>query len=347
MSSAQHQDPAGKSSNCHNACQDTAEASPCYSALHCICGQSNNAVYDITGAADPKQRNVSDAQLSGLQGEGEEGTSSRSTRTHHLNHANSSIDGLSAHEVGDVWALRRWLETVLGFSDVVTTASCMQGRNLLQGFCVHICSAHGKRIWCRIASLHGQCAVSPMAGQMTTTFRTQSLGRRTSFLGDCGHRPCPLPAAKRGAARHHRPCVVASMTASDSGLTKQQMAILGMASRLPESHAEPSPVWPALPTVAMRDWTTMPGEVMLCLISRHAACCTQELITAKAFYAGDEVVEGSPRVATTMSAGTGAAPGQAPPDLPSLLLDGRICYIGMPVTLRAPVHAMSCMISCM
>jgi hypothetical protein len=25
------------------------------------------------------------------------------------------------------------------------------------------------------------------------------------------------------------------------------------------------------------------------------------------------------------------APGQAPPDLPSLLLDGRICYIGMPV----------------
>ena len=33
-----------------------------------------------------------------------------------------------------------------------------------------------------------------------------------------------------------------------------------------------------------------------------------------------------------MSAGTGAAPGQAPPDLPSLLLDGRICYIGMPVS---------------
>lgn len=33
-----------------------------------------------------------------------------------------------------------------------------------------------------------------------------------------------------------------------------------------------------------------------------------------------------------MGAGTGAAPGQAPPDLPSLLLDGRICYIGMPVS---------------
>lgn len=26
------------------------------------------------------------------------------------------------------------------------------------------------------------------------------------------------------------------------------------------------------------------------------------------------------------------APGQAPPDLPSLLLDGRILYIGMPVS---------------
>ena len=44
-----------------------------------------------------------------------------------------------------------------------------------------------------------------------------------------------------------------------------------------------------------------------------------------------------------MAAGTGAAPGQAPPDLPSLLLDGRICYIGMPVSilntlLHAPAH---------
>ena len=39
-------------------------------------------------------------------------------------------------------------------------------------------------------------------------------------------------------------------------------------------------------------------------------------------------------MATTMNAGTGAAPGQAPPDLPSLLLDGRICYIGMPVRTR-------------
>lgn len=31
------------------------------------------------------------------------------------------------------------------------------------------------------------------------------------------------------------------------------------------------------------------------------------------------------------------APGQAPPDLPSLLLDGRICYIGMPVRVGGAV----------
>jgi len=57
----------------------------------------------------------------------------------------------------------------------------------------------------------------------------------------------------------------------------------------------------------------------------------QELLRAKAFYVGDEV-NSNTRIATRMSAGTGAAPGQAPPDLPSLLLDGRICYIGMPVS---------------
>ena len=56
----------------------------------------------------------------------------------------------------------------------------------------------------------------------------------------------------------------------------------------------------------------------------------QELLRASAFYVGDEV-DSNKRMATRMAAGTGAAPGQAPPDLPSLLLDGRICYIGMPV----------------
>ncbi len=70
------------------------------------------------------------------------------------------------------------------------------------------------------------------------------------------------------------------------------------------------------------------------LAEQHAKLLTgmQELLRAKAFYVGDEVDSNS-RVATRMSAGTGAAPGQAPPDLPSLLLDGRICYIGMPVSL--------------
>jgi len=50
-------------------------------------------------------------------------------------------------------------------------------------------------------------------------------------------------------------------------------------------------------------------------------------LTAKSFYVGD-FVDTNKRVATTMSAGAGLS---APPDLPSLLLDGRICYIGMPL----------------
>ncbi len=63
----------------------------------------------------------------------------------------------------------------------------------------------------------------------------------------------------------------------------------------------------------------------------HLLFGLQESITAKACYSSDKVHENT-RVTTTMGAGTGAAPGQAPPDLPSLLLDGRICYIGMPVS---------------
>eukprot|EP01023_Acetabularia_acetabulum_P036184 TRINITY_DN3423_c0_g1_i3.p1 TRINITY_DN3423_c0_g1~~TRINITY_DN3423_c0_g1_i3.p1 ORF type:complete len:349 (+),score=52.42 TRINITY_DN3423_c0_g1_i3:37-1047(+) len=50
------------------------------------------------------------------------------------------------------------------------------------------------------------------------------------------------------------------------------------------------------------------------------------LLSAKSFYVGDDVPEG--RMETKMSAGV-QTPGQAPPDLPSLLLDGRIVYIGM------------------
>ncbi|KAI3423992.1 hypothetical protein D9Q98_009825 [Chlorella vulgaris] len=54
-----------------------------------------------------------------------------------------------------------------------------------------------------------------------------------------------------------------------------------------------------------------------------------ESLRAKAFYVGDEVSE-TKRQSTRMAVDT-KAPGQAPPDLPSLLLDGRICYIGMPL----------------
>ena len=65
-------------------------------------------------------------------------------------------------------------------------------------------------------------------------------------------------------------------------------------------------------------------------VPENARPPAQASLRAKAFYVGDEV-EPNQRIATRMAAGTGAAPGQAPPDLPSLLLDGRICYIGMPV----------------
>lgn len=70
-------------------------------------------------------------------------------------------------------------------------------------------------------------------------------------------------------------------------------------------------------------------SVIGCFV-RISLALLQELFRAKAFYCGDDV-KPNQRVATRMAAGTGAAPGQAPPDLPSLLLDGRICYIGMPV----------------
>ncbi|CAG9463399.1 unnamed protein product [Pedinophyceae sp. YPF-701] len=53
-------------------------------------------------------------------------------------------------------------------------------------------------------------------------------------------------------------------------------------------------------------------------------------ISAKAFYVGDEITE-TTRQTTRMGGPGMRPPGQAPPDLPSLLLDGRICYIGMPL----------------
>lgn len=46
------------------------------------------------------------------------------------------------------------------------------------------------------------------------------------------------------------------------------------------------------------------------------------------------------RMVTSMSmGGGGGAPGQAPPDLPSLLLNSRICYLGMPVRRK---HSSAC-----
>jgi len=65
-------------------------------------------------------------------------------------------------------------------------------------------------------------------------------------------------------------------------------------------------------------------------LSLVAPAAPQEALRAKAFYVGDEVTETKRQVAR-MAVDT-KAPGQAPPDLPSLLLDGRICYIGMPVS---------------
>lgn len=67
----------------------------------------------------------------------------------------------------------------------------------------------------------------------------------------------------------------------------------------------------------------------------------QDTLTAKAFYCGDDKVGEATRMVTRMSGGYagatgGGGPGSSPPDLPSLLLDARICYIGMPVS-RGPV----------
>jgi ATP-dependent Clp protease protease subunit len=87
------------------------------------------------------------------------------------------------------------------------------------------------------------------------------------------------------------------------GLTVKQMAALGMGSQhRPLPGAEPEP----------------------------------DTLTAKAFYGGNDKVGEATRMVTRMSGGYagatgGGGPGSAPPDLPSLLLDARICYIGMPL----------------
>ncbi|CAD7702816.1 unnamed protein product [Ostreobium quekettii] len=65
-------------------------------------------------------------------------------------------------------------------------------------------------------------------------------------------------------------------------------------------------------------------------VARRYDVCEDEL-TAAAHYGG-EVVSEHTRIATRMAGGR--PPSQAPPDLPSLLLDGRICYIGMPLVAQ-------------
>jgi len=61
---------------------------------------------------------------------------------------------------------------------------------------------------------------------------------------------------------------------------------------------------------------------------------TEDSITAKAAYGKEIPSENNPpeSYATTMSGGGMNVPSQAPPDLPSLLLNSRICYLGMPIT---------------
>ena len=81
-----------------------------------------------------------------------------------------------------------------------------------------------------------------------------------------------------------------------------------------------------------RQHTRLPPFSLRPLCLCHISCPPQDSLRASAFYVGDEVSE-TKRQSTRMAVDT-KAPGQAPPDLPSLLLDGRICYIGMPVRAR-------------
>ena len=133
------------------------------------------------------------------------------------------------------------------------------------------------------------------------------------------------------------------------GLSTRQIAAMGISDPDVAQRIGPiDPVWPAphlprwlvLSTYPLKCslrrgsvWLCHPGHALSSHTPRQPQKClspAQASLRAKAFYVGDEV-EPNQRIATRMAAGTGAAPGQAPPDLPSLLLDGRICYIGMPV----------------
>lgn len=70
-------------------------------------------------------------------------------------------------------------------------------------------------------------------------------------------------------------------------------------------------------------------------VQRLQTGLSEDALRASAHYVGDDArVSTNPKVPTTMRRGGGSGvltPGRAPPDLPSLLLDSRIVYIGMPL----------------
>ena len=102
-------------------------------------------------------------------------------------------------------------------------------------------------------------------------------------------------------------------------------------------------------------------EVRASTSKKQEACCgpehvrimnkllLQESLRAKAWYSMDKVNENT-RLVTRMGGGQrpqkrqdGKKPGTKPPDLPSLLLDARICFIGMPVSLQIVMQHLMCL----
>lgn len=120
-----------------------------------------------------------------------------------------------------------------------------------------------------------------------------------------------------------------NLVSPEFGLTVQQMHVLGLT---PEGMTK-TPVVEAVrcfPRSSLQQCPSGRGGARVC--GRNISQVfdiSQSDLTAKAFYVGDEVST-TTRQAVRMAVDT-KAPGQAPPDLPSLLLDGRICYIGMPL----------------
>lgn len=130
------------------------------------------------------------------------------------------------------------------------------------------------------------------------------------------------------------------------GLSVAQMRAMGITSES-ERHSNIDPVSPHCDRTRVRfletilPWSCLQGlgkvsaqNPLFTYISANSNSILQDSIRAVNYYGGDrlEPTMAGYRQPTVMAAGTGAAPGQVPPDLPSLLLDARICYIGMPVS---------------